>query len=250
MAARRHAAFRDIVDTRTGNAPEQINRQKLSRTGTRLALCAPLKAQRDRRPLVEAARRRDAFLGNTPAFSLCLTESRRFSSFLRLCDNRWCGTNVRFVHHHPLRSTYRNLMSSGTGASIVRGERPRIWRAWEPIRRCNVIADRFCSAGGRFWPVAEMTTAGRGVRSSGSTCRQGDLAEPTRVAPHLAGVRNRSKFRRHAPEARRLKVTRRRHRSASADAAGRHVLIKRVQKRWSDESSIRRVGRPPARQAR
>jgi hypothetical protein len=41
----------------------------------------------------------------------------------------------------------------------------------------------------------------------GSTCR-GGRGRPSRAAPRLGGVRNRSKFRHHGPEARRLKVTR------------------------------------------
>ena len=61
-------------------------------------------------------------------------------------------------------------------------------------------------AQGRFWPTAEMTAAGPGVRFLVSTGRRGALR--TVDGRHaLARVRNRSKFRRGDHEARWLSLT-------------------------------------------
>jgi hypothetical protein len=58
-----------------------------------------------------------------------------------------------------------------------------------------------------LWPVGLATAASLGGRLLGSTRHRGDVGRPSRSAPRLAGVRNRSKFRRHGLKARRLKVT-------------------------------------------
>ena len=64
--------------------------------------------------------------------------------------NCWCRMNMSLGHRRPpVLDAVRDYVG-GTDGSIVRGERPRIWKSGEPIQR---FRSRTCRARSGGWPA-------------------------------------------------------------------------------------------------